>query len=292
MLIFKTQVILTLNVWTTSDLTLGFNHSAFTLRNEGRLRSSPYFSKHIPRGELIELLTKSLLYMEVESHWKGDELLTNCKTSFSLLEHHVCSLEEPQAKSTTAEEPTGTMNVDAMPNSANGPQSSSSSSTLTHAKDALDGKVAIRNGPAAPSDIPVHEQVLQSQRQALAPVSVENANAKRKTSPLPTDEGQSEKRQRRASADMDVDTAAVGMFWSVHLYDSGLIQVVANPDGSPTGASYDNFTGQKYITKAFIRPQGPGDQTDSRIALMLTGHKSEVFVCAFNPKKHNILASG
>ena len=79
------------------------------------------------------------------------------------------------------------------------------------------------------------------------------------------------------------------------LYNSRLIQVIANPDGwqkSPPGASYDNFTGQKYITKAFVRPQGPGDQTDPRIALVLTGHKSEVFMCAFNPRKRNILASG
>jgi transducin (beta)-like 1 len=158
--------------------------------------------------------------MEVESHWKGNELMTNCKTGFSLLEHHVCSLEEPQAKSTMAEEPTGSMNVDAMPTSTTGPQSSS---TLPH-KGGLDGKVAIRNGPAAPSDIPVHEQVLQRQRQALATAPVENASSKRKTSPLPTDEGHSDKRQRRASADMDVDTA-VGSSWLVHLSNSGLIQV-------------------------------------------------------------------
>ena len=147
--------------------------------------------------------------------------MTNCKSGFSLLEHHVCSLEEPQAKSTMAEEPTGNMNVDAMPTSTIGPQSSS---TLPHAKGGLDGKVAIRNGPAAPSDIPVHEQVLQRQRQTLSTAPVENASPKRKTSPLPMDEGHSEKRQRRASADMDVDTV-VGTSWSVYLYNLGLIQV-------------------------------------------------------------------
>jgi transducin (beta)-like 1 len=65
---------------------------------EGHLERSPYLSKHIPRGELVELLSKSLLYLEVESHWKGDAALTsNCKSGFSLLEPHVCSLE-PQKK--------------------------------------------------------------------------------------------------------------------------------------------------------------------------------------------------
>lgn len=72
---------------------LGFTHSAFTLCNESQLDRSPHFSKHIPRGELVELLGKSLLYLEVESHWKKDHLATNCKAGFSLLDHHVCSLE-------------------------------------------------------------------------------------------------------------------------------------------------------------------------------------------------------
>lgn len=74
----------------------GFTHSAFAIRMEGHLERSPYLSKHIPRGELVELLSKSLLYLEVESHWKGDALTSNCKSGFSLLQPHVCSLEPPK----------------------------------------------------------------------------------------------------------------------------------------------------------------------------------------------------
>ncbi|KAJ6520391.1 WD40 repeat-like protein [Mycena sanguinolenta] len=76
----------------------GFKHTAFTLCMEGHLESSPNFSKHIPRGELVDLLSKSLLYREVESHWKADHLALNCKAGFSLLEPHVCSLEPPKLK--------------------------------------------------------------------------------------------------------------------------------------------------------------------------------------------------
>jgi hypothetical protein len=72
---------------------LGLQHSAFSLRKEGNLDQSPYFTKHIPRGELIELLTKSLLYIEVESHWKDSLLAKNCKAGFSLLDSHTCSPE-------------------------------------------------------------------------------------------------------------------------------------------------------------------------------------------------------
>ncbi|KAA1467843.1 WD40 repeat-like protein [Dentipellis sp. KUC8613] len=69
----------------------GFQHSAFSLRSEGRLDQSPNFQKRIPRGELVELLSKALLYTEVETHWRESTLTTNCKTGFSLLEDHVCS---------------------------------------------------------------------------------------------------------------------------------------------------------------------------------------------------------
>lgn len=60
---------------------------------EARLEQSPHFSKQIPRGELVDLLSKALLYVEVEAHWKGDTMTTNCKTPFSLLEQHTCSID-------------------------------------------------------------------------------------------------------------------------------------------------------------------------------------------------------
>lgn len=82
-----------------SDYSLpGFTHSAFAVKIEGQLDRSPYASKHIQRGELIELLSKSLLYIEVESHWKNDALASTCKSGFSLLEPHVCSSSEPASK--------------------------------------------------------------------------------------------------------------------------------------------------------------------------------------------------
>ncbi|KAJ7860520.1 WD40 repeat-like protein [Mycena leptocephala] len=77
----------------------GFKHTAFSLCKEGRLENSPSFAKHVPRGALVDLLSKSLLYGEVESHWKADHLALNCKAEFSLLEPHVCSLEPPKPKS-------------------------------------------------------------------------------------------------------------------------------------------------------------------------------------------------
>lgn len=90
----------------------GFQHSAFAVRMEGRLDQSPHIKKHIPRGELIELLSKALLYSEVEAHWKGDELSTNCSAPFSLLDPHACSLQPLSSTNNVRESSTAKVNGD------------------------------------------------------------------------------------------------------------------------------------------------------------------------------------
>lgn len=79
---------------------------------EGRLDQSPHIKKHIPRGELIELLSKALLYSEVEAHWKGDELSTNCSAPFSLLDTHACSLQPLSSTNDVREPSTSKANGD------------------------------------------------------------------------------------------------------------------------------------------------------------------------------------
>ncbi|TBU34793.1 WD40 repeat-like protein [Dichomitus squalens] len=71
----------------------GFAHSAFVLRAEGRLEHSPHYRKHVPRGELVELLSKALLFSEVEAHWKGNAMTMSCTNQFRLLEPHTCSFD-------------------------------------------------------------------------------------------------------------------------------------------------------------------------------------------------------
>ena len=72
---------------------LGFHHAAFAIKSEGHLDRSPNFSKHIPRGELVDLLSKALLYIEVETHWSEGSLTLNCRAPFSLLDKHTCDID-------------------------------------------------------------------------------------------------------------------------------------------------------------------------------------------------------
>lgn len=49
---------------------IGFIHTAYLFRSEAKLDRTPINRVLIKRGELIDLLTKALLYTEVQVHWK------------------------------------------------------------------------------------------------------------------------------------------------------------------------------------------------------------------------------
>ncbi|KJA28617.1 hypothetical protein HYPSUDRAFT_156006 [Hypholoma sublateritium FD-334 SS-4] len=262
----------------------GFNHSAFALRNEGRLQNSPYFQKHIPRGELIDLLSKALLYLEVESHWRTDSLTTNCKAGFSLLDPHICSLDDPSEKSPPPSEMNmETVDSEKLPVSAQRPTASSAPApTPSYATSQTKIPLPTRSGLPRPLESTISKEATtlpeQPKLQSPTPDSAAaDGNAKRKTSPVPID-GHVEKRARHMSTDMDID----GTSDSARSKSPGTrdMSVYSQPDATK-------------VAKVEMRSRGPGDfVTDPRVVLLLPGHQTEVFVCAFNPKMPNLLASG
>ncbi|KAF5384996.1 hypothetical protein D9615_001189 [Tricholomella constricta] len=211
----------------------GFTHAAFAVKMEAQLDRSPHASKHIRRGELVDMLSKSLLYIEVESHWKGDVLANNCKSGFSLLEAHVCSLEPP------SEQTTKITPIQAIPTDTTTKQLKSSGLTV-------------------------------------------DAGPKRKESPttVPT-EGPAEKRAKRDPDDMDLDSSAEST------------KAKNTPSDADRSVNILPDPMSKKLAKPKTRPQGPGDDmTNPNAILLLPGHKTEVFVCGFNPVKHGLLATG
>lgn len=87
----------------------GFTHSAFSLRQESHIGQSPLFKTQIPRGELVDLLTKALRYIEVETHAHDLDLAQGCTGRLTLMRPHVCSLlpqpAEDELEDTRMEEP-------------------------------------------------------------------------------------------------------------------------------------------------------------------------------------------
>lgn len=228
---------------------IGLVHSAFTILNEGHIQNSPYLAKHIPRGELVDLLGKALLYLEVEAHWRADVITTDCKVGFSLLEPHICSSDVNTMKSHVA--PSTAHATVAAPSSSM-PQPQASTSSLP--PPSASAKVALSSSKPPSSA----SQYAQSQ----APPS-ETGN-KRKSSPVVVDVP-TEKRQRtepQASTSQSV-SGPYRVFSSLQPILTLYIGIVAR-------------NGQ--MTRSKKKPaHGPGDdETDPRSVRMLAGHSTEV----------------
>ncbi|EJC98713.1 WD40 repeat-like protein [Fomitiporia mediterranea MF3/22] len=215
----------------------GFLHTAFALRVEGRLEQSKHFNDYVPRGELVELLTKALLYTEVETHCKGDGLITDCKAPFSLLKPHECA-------------------VDLMDDGVSG------------TADKV-GKLTVSNG-------------------------VLEAPLKRKAS-IPAEGDAQNRRIKRSLEPESADTnTGVSRDSPISIPDDRLITPSPERDGSPMSVSVVPSNGGRMRSKSRTRKEpGPGDSTTSpKAILLLRGHTQEVFVCAWNPAKHELLATG
>lgn len=241
--------------------------------SESALQNSPWFCKHIPRGELIELLSKALLYIEVESHWRGNELMTGCKNKFSLLEHHVCSSDAFSIVSPKS------------------PASSAASHPVP---------------PKAPTDKLPNEDISTSLEGQAHPASTEpsydttsvvktngtlisnDISIKRKISPHQTD-GPAEKRAKREPDDMDV-----GVPTKMGSRDANPSQIPSDsisPVAIFASRSQDIDVTEWMHTRTDQTYTSDGSLNDKAI-LMLPGHRTEVFVCSFNPQRHTQLATG
>ncbi|KAI0375120.1 WD40 repeat-like protein [Pilatotrama ljubarskyi] len=214
----------------------GFQHSAFVLRAESRLEHSPNFRKHLPRGELIELLSKALLFTEVEAHWNNGGMTLSCHNPFNLLERHVCSAPPRH--------PLQPLNALAPPTER------------------------VRNG--GPSD--------------RSP-PVDNA-LKRKASGTPSLEDAPKEKRAKTSSPVDIEMGT----------RSGPPvepRRASSPQPSTTadGASAMTETTANKVAGQTTSENAEKEQEDAPVQL-LKAHKSEVFVCAWNPVNKSTLASG
>ncbi|KAI5898063.1 WD40 repeat-like protein [Schizophyllum commune H4-8] len=219
----------------------GLSHTAFCLRTESKLDESPCFSTHIPRGELIELLSKALLYIEVEHHWKRTPETRSCKNTFRLLERHVCAPSSRKQKLAAEEakklEKPAPMDVD------------------------------IPQPPRAP--LPTKEVLKQ-------PDTTNNKRKAETPSEGSVDEAKRQKKDNVASLTASPPVAESAEDKNVSSA-SAITNIMAN-------------FAEKIRSETQMGPVD--DVTDKRVAVLLSGHTAEVFVCAFNPQDRNIVASG
>ena len=141
----------------------------------------------------------------MESHWRADGLTNNCKTGFSLLEPHVCSLAETSEKTTLGQDipmdisESGQLPMTGLPPISTGTQPYAKSQASRNGAQTFDGR-SLEQQDAEP----FRSTSFLNERQPQI-LGSSSDGIKRKTSPIPAG-GPVEKRARHDSGDMDVDT--------------------------------------------------------------------------------------
>ncbi|TFK56755.1 WD40 repeat-like protein [Heliocybe sulcata] len=223
----------------------GFTHSAFSIRKEAQLDNSLNFQKHVPRGELVDLLSKAILYMEVETHWDGANLKLDCENQFSLLDPHRCKTKPPKPAVPSA--------TSAVP-------------------------LPTENG--VPQDDEVQVTVMEDTPQGQLR---EESNGKRKADDPLEANGRVDKRSR-----VDAESSEAGPVAG----PSGVARESEPPQENPDAGFVEPLVEPPARTRRRHRP-GPADGTTDPDAIqILEGHDCEVFVCAWNPVKIGLLATG
>lgn len=84
-------------------LTVGLVHSSFVFGHESMVLKSDIKAQNVPPGQLVSVLQKGLQYMDIETHVKPvnnsvhlsqEGEMKNCVTRYSLIEPHICRIEE------------------------------------------------------------------------------------------------------------------------------------------------------------------------------------------------------
>lgn len=89
------MIIILLQIRTIPDTNCtGFLHSAFTFAYESQLAKSNVIHATVPPGALISYIQKGLQYAGIEAHLNDDGTERPCGTMFSLLDPHVCRVEQ------------------------------------------------------------------------------------------------------------------------------------------------------------------------------------------------------
>ncbi|KAF9513445.1 hypothetical protein BS47DRAFT_1393302 [Hydnum rufescens UP504] len=249
----------------------GFTHSAWALKGEAHLDNSPNAQIPIPRGEIITLFRKALLYMEAEETWamkeKGLEPNgTQKDTLVTLLGRH----RRPGQQAPLDSQPIPQNRPAILP----APSSNEISSTAP--METVPSQ-AVPNPPKKSSPSPMPNGLVSSDKREGDSVSDESRPKKRpRTDEHPFDEASS---SRTASTPVPEKPESKK---STPPNNTPKTVVKTTTPEAPTKVAPPSRT-SVLVTPVDAEPEG---------VMILKGHTAEVFASAWNPTDPELLASG
>ncbi|KAK0403331.1 hypothetical protein QR680_016864 [Steinernema hermaphroditum] len=273
----------------------GFRHTAYVFGNESHITHSNIDGTMVPAGGLVTLLQKALLYTEAELLAMKDEEdgpeVEKMVDSLSLIEAVMPNLPFHKVRKRKAPG-AGPMK----------PEMPSSSSTPNPATTSSSGQIAapqaqhLRNANGSAATLPLHRKVggfdpMKYPANSQPSASTSAANA------VPQQLGNHHLRPTPANGPpaphhhhMNMERFLNGAASSSAKLKTGAAATALNlNNGSNNGERL--ATGRPEVETIVTAHNGELFEIERSRVSMLTGHESEVFMCAWNPK-HDIIASG
>ncbi|KAF0983564.1 hypothetical protein FDP41_010629 [Naegleria fowleri] len=268
----------------------GFKHTAFSFANESGVQNCAFRGSEIPPGVLISFIQKGVQFLEIETRIRNKTDQVNYDTVFEMLLPEVPKEklfartipDSIASSSTTSASLSGT--TTATPNRSKSSAqiaSSISSSSLSNAATTSSLTTTTTSTTSTPSSTTTGRR--------------KNSNAEKASSGSARNgSGRPSKKSKQTPTPSAATTTAAATAASTR--DSHVMQ--DEEDAVMTMASGGAGAGGTGVVQQGATPSSTEDHQqlpilidDSQVT-KLKGHTHEVFICAWNPVRSNVLASG
>ncbi|CAO3646970.1 unnamed protein product [Cunninghamella blakesleeana] len=240
----------------------GFRHSSFAFQYESQVDKSTYRDVNIQPGMLINIIHKGLQFMDIETHMNEDGELVECNAPFSLLGQHQCETIENNSNNNN-------MNTDQEMEEQEQQKPSSLSSAKRQRKEERKKEREKR---------PRKEETLTTTETSLPTTSTSESTTQQPA--LTTSTSSSTTASQKDQPSLEPSNALSSSNSNTTTNGHAVKLETEDTAGGDEGTTLDNSSTNKPTI------------IDSSDAVVLTGHKSEVFSCSWNPVVSNLLVSG
>ncbi|KAG2377550.1 hypothetical protein C9374_009066 [Naegleria lovaniensis] len=259
----------------------GFKHTAFSFANESGVQNCGFRGSEIPPGVLISFIQKGVQFLEIETRIKNKTEQVNYDTVFEMLLPDV-----PKEK----------LFARTIPDSIASSTTTTTSATATPNRSKSSTQIASSISSSSLSNVGTTSSLTTTTTTTSTPSSTttgrrKNSNAEKAAGSARNGSGRPSKKSKQTTTTPSSGAATTTAATTASARDSHAMQdeeEVVHTMANSGGAVQSGVTPSATTTED---QQLPIVIDESQVT-KLKGHTHEVFICAWNPVRSNVLASG